>query len=309
MGKKVMSVYNKIHTAVSLFKTPEKMIVPMGQNGLLNFLSDKQYLKLAFKAELGYPLNLEHPLSYNEKLQWLKLYDRKPEYIIYADKWRVREYIKRTIGEKYLVPLIGVYHTSKEIPWEKLPTRFALKCNHASGTNIICTDKNKIDFEKATRQLDTWLKYNAFWRGREWCYRDIEPCILCEEFLESSDGNTPDDYKFMCFNGEPRLIQVHHDRFGDHTLDFMDINWEKKGIIQGPRNSDSIIPKPTSFDEMKRIAEILSKGMYYARIDMYTINNEVKFGEITMYPTSGFGKFDNIDTDYLLGSWIRLPID
>lgn len=305
----IRNIRNKFHTALSLLRTPGKMILPMGQNGLLKFLPDEQYLKLVFKAELGYPLNLEKPSTYNEKLQWLKIYDRRPEYIVYADKWKVRDYIEKTLGREYLVPVIGVYEKSEDIPWDKLPNRFALKCNHASGTNIICTDKTKLDYKQASQKIDKWMRYNAFWMGREWCYKEIKPCIICEEFLESNDGNTPDDYKFMCFNGEPKLIQVHHDRFGDHTLDFMDINWRKTGIVQGPRNSDKAIPKPASFDEMKKIAETLSKDMYYARIDMYTINNEVKFGEITMYPTSGFSPFESIDTDNMLGSWIKLPID
>ena len=298
----------KIMTAASLAKTPGKMIVPLGQNGLLRFVPDKQYLKMAFKSEMGYPLNLKHPVTYNEKMQWLKIYDRKPEYIMYADKYLVREYIAKTIGEKYLIPLIGVYKSSSEIPWDKLPKQFVLKCNHASGTNIICTDKSEMDYSKVSEQLDRWLKYNAFWRGREWCYKDIKPCIICEEFIGAQDGQTPDDYKFMCFNGEPRLIQVHHDRYGDHTLDFMNTNWQKTGIVQGPRNSDKEIPKPETYGEMYEIAKLLSKDMYYARVDLYSMNHSVKFGEITMYPTSGFSPFEKMETDYLLGSWIALPV-
>ena len=300
-------ITRKVSTALAMLKTPGKMIVPMGQNGLLNFIPDRKYLKMAFKAELGYPLNLEKPTTYNEKLQWLKLYDRKPEYTLYADKYRVREFIAETIGDRYLIPLIGAYQTSGEIPWDKLPERFALKCNHGSGTNIICKDKTKLDIPTAKQEIDRWLKYNAYWRGREWCYKDIKPCVICEEFYSAPDGNTPDDYKFMCFNGEPKLIQVHHDRFGDHTLDFMDVNWEKTGIVQGPRNSEKQIPKPATFDEMMEIARILARGMIYARIDLYSTDREVKFGEITMYPTSGFAPFGDIRTDYLLGSWIRLP--
>lgn len=303
------SLSRKIKTALSLLKSPGKMILPAGQNGLLKFVPDRMYLRIAFKAEMGYRLNLKHPKTYNEKLQWIKLYDRKKEYTVYADKYRVREYISRTLGEEYLVPLIGVYRRASDIPWQELPDRFVLKCNHASGTNIICNDKKKLDLRQAEKQLDAWLITNEFWYGREWCYKDIEPCIICEEFLDTGNGSTPDDYKIMCFNGEPKLIQVHHDRYGNHTLDFMDENWKKTGIVQGPPNSTDDIPKPAEFEAMMKIARILSKNMYYARVDLYLVHHQILFGEITMYPTSGFCKFDNPDTDIMLGKWIHLPTD
>ena len=299
----------KVRTALSLLNNPRKMVLPAGQNGLLNFLPDKAYLKLVFRAEMGYKLDLMHPKTYNEKLQWIKLYDRKPEYTVYADKYKVRDYIRQTLGGEYLIPLIGMYQKASEIPWEQLPNRFVLKCNHASGTNIVCTDKSKLHTDEASARLDAWLKTNAFWSGREWCYKDIEPCIICEEYLDSGNGTTPDDYKIMCFNGVPKLIQVHHDRYGNHTLDFMDENWHKTGIVQGPPNSTEEIPRPEELDEMLRIARVLSKDMYYARIDLYIIHHQIKFGEVTMYPTSGFGLFDNPETDILLGSWIHLPTD
>lgn len=303
------NVLSKLKTAISLAKTPQKLLLPAGQNGLLNFVPDRVYLRAVFQAETGYALDLDHPKTYNEKLQWIKLYDRKPEYIVYADKYRVREYIRKTIGEEYLIPLIGKYNKADQIPWESLPDQFVLKCNHASGTNIICKDKSIMDRESVVKQLDMWLKKNVFWGGREWCYKEIEPCIICEEFLGSKDGMTPDDYKIMCFNGIPKLIQVHHDRYGDHTLDFMDTNWVRTNIVQGPKNSVHEIPKPNTLGEMLEIARVLSKDMIYARIDLYSVDDSVKFGEITMYPTSGFCVFDDPNTDILLGKWIRLPIE
>lgn len=299
----------KVKTVVSLAKTPQKLLLPAGQNGLLNFIPDKTYLEIVFKAETGYALNLNHPKTYNEKLQWIKLFDRKPEYVMYADKYRVREYIRKNIGEKYLIPLIGMYKRAEDIPWEKLPEQFVLKCNHASGTNIICRNKTDLDIRLTIKTLNEWLRKNAFWGGREWCYKDIEPCIICEELIKTQDGITPDDYKLMCFNGVPKLIQVHHDRYGNHTLDFMDENWEKTGIIQGPPNSISEIPKPKVFDEMIEIAKKISKDMYYSRVDLYIVNGLIKFGEITMYPTSGFCVFADFKTDQLLGQWIKLPVD
>ena len=304
------SIISKIKTAVSLIRTPEKMLLPAGQNGLLNFLPDKIYLKAVFKAETGYSLDLNHPKTYNEKLQWIKIYDRNPKYVMYSDKYKVRSYIESIIGAQYLVPLIGVYKNAKDIPWELLPDRFVLKCNHASGTNIICKDKKNLDIKSASKQLDSWLKKNQFWGAREWCYKDIEPCIICEEFIETYDGNTPDDYKFMCFNGEPRLVQVHHDRYGNHTLDYYTPEWTKADLKRIDADSSSIIaPKPEKLEEMLNIARILSKDMYYARIDLYYSNNQVLFGEITIYPTGGFSTFSTYEDDLKLGSYMKLPID
>ena len=302
------SVIGKAKTAVSLLKTPSRLLLPAGQNGLLNFVPDEVYLKAVFRAETGYRLNLKHPMTYNEKLQWIKLYDRKPEYTMYADKYRVREFISKTIGKKYLVPLIGVYQKAKQIPWKQLPERFVLKCNHASGTNIVCTNKQELDFLLVEQKMNSWLRRNAFWGGREWCYKHIEPCIICEEFLNTQDGKTPDDYKFMCFNGVPRLIQVHHDRYGNHTLDYYTPDWKKADLHRIDANtSKTILERPEKINEMLSIAKTLSKGMYYARIDLYYVNGSVYFGEITMYPTGGFSTFTRYEDDLLLGSYIKLP--
>ena len=306
-----MSNYlSKIKTAFSLIKTPGKLLLPAGQNGLLNYIPDKMYLKAVFKAETGYPLNLEHPCTYNEKLQWIKIYDRKPEYTTYADKYKVREYIAKVIGDQYLIPLIGMYKKAEDIPWKDLPVRFVLKCNHASGTNIICKDKGDLDISSTEKQLNAWLRRNAFWGAREWCYKDIEPCIICEEFIETQDGNTPDDYKFMCFNGIPRLIQVHHDRYGNHTLDYYTPEWKKADLQRIDANkSDIEINKPDGLDEMLSIAEELSKDMYYSRIDLYNVNSKIYFGEITLYPTGGLSTFTRYEDDLKLGTYIKLPTD
>ena len=301
---------SKLKTALSLLNTPSKLILPAGQNGLLNWLPDKAYLRAVFKAETGYPLDLTHPRTYNEKLQWIKLYDRNPLYTVLSDKYLVRDYISKTIGNQYLVPVIGVYKKAEDIPWEILPNRFVLKCNHASGTNVICKDKSKLDLEEATKKLNSWLKVNAYWGAREWCYKNIEPCIICEEFIETADGNTPDDYKFMCFNGEPKLIQLHHDRFGNHTLDYYTPAWEKASIKRIDANISSVsTKKPENLDEMLVIARILSKDMYYARVDLYSVDGKVLFGEVTFYPTGGFSTFSNYEDDLALGDMLRLPIN
>lgn len=185
-----------------------------------------------------------------------------------------------------------------------------LKCNHASGTNIICRDKESLNISEATEKLRKWLKCNAYWGAREWCYKEIEPCIICEEFIETEDGNTPDDYKFMCFNGIVRLIQVHHDRYGNHTLDYYSPDWKKVHLKRiDAEKSDTVIPRPEQLDEMLSVAACLSAGMYYARIDLYCTAGRVYFGEITLYPTGGFSTFSSYEDDLLLGSYMRLPTD
>lgn len=298
----------KLYMALRLLlKSPKKIIRAAAGNGLLNFLPDAFYLKIVFQAETGYKLNLKNPLTYNEKLQWIKLYDRKPEYTIFVDKYAVRAYIAQILGEKYLIPLIGVYDSVEEINWNLLPNRFVLKCTHGSGCNIICWDKKVLDIEQSKKKLHQWMKKSWYWFGREWSYRDIKPRIICERFLETEDGKAPVDYKFMCFNGEPKLIQVHYDRFGDHTNNFYDSNWNKTSIRQGVPNSNIITNKPETYGEMYRIARELSKGMAYVRIDFYEHCGKVYFGEITLYPTSGFTAFSRYEDDMELGSWITLP--
>lgn len=307
MGSRFIS---KAKTALSLVKQPGKLLLPAGQNGLLRFVPDEVYLKAVFRNETGYRLDLKNPKTYNEKLQWIKLHDRKPEYRIYADKYRVRDHIAEKLGPEYLVPLIGVYKRAEDIPWKTLPKRFVIKCNHASGANIICRDKDALDTSEATRLLSAWLKRNSYWGAREWCYKDIEPCIVCEEFIDTVDGNTPDDYKFMCFNGTVRLIQVHHDRYGDHTLDYYTPEWQKMKIKRiDAETSDTTVPRPEKLDEMLSVAARLSADMYYARIDLYHAAGRVYFGEITLYPTGGFSTFSNYEDDLLLGSYLHLPTD
>lgn len=299
---------SKVKTFLSLLRTPSKLLLPAGQNGLLKWIPDKIYLKAVFRAETGYPLNLENPKTYNEKLQWIKLYDRREDYIQLADKLLVRSFVSKRIGDQYLIPMIGAYNCAEDIPWEELPDRFVLKCNHGSGYNIICKQKDKLNFHEAEKKLSKWLRTNAYWGAREWCYKDIKPCILCEQFLETDDGNTPDDYKFMCFNGVPRLIQVHHDRYGNHTLSYYTPDWKKTNLKRiDATQSDQTAKKPEKLDEMLKIASNLSRDMYYARVDLYYTKGMIYFGEITLYPTGGFSTFASYEDDLLLGSFIELP--
>ncbi len=286
------------------FKNPRKLIRALGGRGFFNWLPDRPYLKLVYWGETGKKLNLEKPLTYNEKLQWLKLNDRKPEYINFVDKHEVRSYVKEKIGEQYLIPLVGVYDSVENIDWSELPKQFVLKCTHGSNSNIICSDKEKLDIEKAKAKLKRWMKRNWYWFGREWPYKYIKPRIICEKYL----GDNIIDYKFMCFHGEPKIIQVHCGRYGDHTLDFYDTSWNKTEIRRNMKTSDYLIPKPKLFDDMLSIAKKLSENEIHVRIDLYEVDRKVYFGEKTFYSASGFEPFAKDEYDEYLGSFIKLPL-
>lgn len=299
---------NELHNFLQLFKNPLKLIKPLGSRGLLNWLPDEIYLKFVFKACLNKKLNLTNPQTYNEKLQWLKINYRDPLYPKIVDKYEVRTFIKKQIGEDYLIPLIDVYNNVEEIEWETLPKKFVLKCTHGSGTNIICKNKDKLDIEKAKKQIEKWMKKNWYWYGREWAYKKIKPRIICEHLLQNSNGDLPNDYKFMCFNGEPKMVQVFQGRDKKNlTKDFYNMNWEKMSIQQGAPNSNNKIAKPINFELMVSIAKKISKNFPFARVDLYELNGEVYFGEITLYPASGFTPFNNKKYDYLFGEWLELP--
>lgn len=277
------------------------------------WVNDKLYLKIMFKYYLGHTLNLDNPTSYNEKLQWIKLYDRNPIYVKYVDKVAVRDFIANTLGDEYLIPLIGVWETPDEIDFATLPRQFVLKCNHNSGTGMcICKDKFSISEEKVKEDLHKGLKEDYFYFGREWPYKFVKRKIICEQFMVDESGTELKDYKVMCFNGEPKLIELHMGRFTDHqTQDFYDTNWNKTDITQGGISvygtSTSDVPKPDTLDKMLEFSRILSKNIPHVRIDWYSINGRLYFGEMTFFDGSGFDPYDRYEDDLLLGSWINLP--
>ena len=298
----------KIRSRLSkVLSNPFSIVKRVGKKGFLNWIPDALYLKIIYRAETGKRLDLKHPKTYNEKLQWIKLHDRKPEYPSYVDKYEVRRHIADRIGEDYLIPLIGLYESVEDIPWEELPNSFVLKCTHGSGSNIICPDKRDLDIENAKKKLRKWMNHSWYWFGREWPYKHIKPRIICEEYISDKDI-TPDDYKVLCFNGKAKLIEVHIDRYGDHRQDYYDTEWGKTEIEQvGLPNSDMLIKKPENLEKMLVLSENLSKSIAHVRIDWYVINERLYFGEITFFDGSGFTPFQREKDDLLLGSWINLP--
>lgn len=275
--------------------------------GIRYLISSKFYIKCSYKWRTGEKLNLSNPKSFNEKIQWLKLYDRNPMYTILADKYHVREYVSKTIGDQYLIPLIGVYDNVDDIPWDKLPTKFVLKCNHASGTNIICKDKSKLNIRDSTKKLKKWMKMNYYWRGREWAYKNIKAKIICEKYMVDESGVELKDYKIFCFHGEPKLIQVDYNRFVNHKRNLYDTSWNYiDASIEYPNDSTVHIKKPDKLEEMLELARRLSAGFPHVRVDFYSIAGKIYFGEMTFYPESGYGKFNPKELEFQMGTWMSI---
>lgn len=276
----------------------------------LRFIPDELYVRLYYRLRVKRKLNLKNPRTFNEKLNWLKFNDRNPFYTIVVDKLANREYIKRTIGEEYLIPLLGTWDCFDDIDFRCLPEQFVLKCNHDSGGLVICTDKKKLDKEAARKKIGHSLKCKFYYVGREWQYKNIKPKIICEQLI--GDGKVlPADYKFMCFNGKPDSVMVCYGReTGNAKFFFFDMEWKLKRYNEWGKNAPEhfMLPKPKNFERMIEIAKILSKPYYFARIDLYNINGKIYFGEITLCPNSGFDANLTFETDMLFGKKLRLPV-
>lgn len=298
---------SKIKTIIKLIKEkPQSLFIVLAKYNLFNFIPDKLYLKILYRLELGLKLNLKNPKGYNEKLQWIKLFDRKEEYKTYVDKYEVRKYVESKIGKKYLIPLIGKYNSVEEIDWDELPNKFVLKCTHGSGSNIICFDKHNLNLQISKKLLNKWMKKNWYYFGREWPYKNLRPRIICEQFM-GRDNSVPEDYKIMCFDGEPKLIQVHRGRYGEYTQDFYDLNWNRMPFNNvGYQNSKIEYDKPEKLDEMIEIAKKLSEGLREIRIDLYCVDNEIYFGEMTFFDASGLALFEPYEYEEIIGSWIKI---
>ena len=285
------------------------LVMKLSHRGLLNFLSDKAYLKLMFKVRLGKKLNLKNPKSYNEKLQWLKLYDRNPEYVKIVDKFDVKTIIEQKIGEQYIIPTLGVWDSFDEIDFDTLPNQFVLKCTHDSGGLVISKDKTTLDKVKAKEKIESSLKTNYFWHGREWPYKNLKPRIIAEKYMVDESGYELKDYKFFCFDGKVKALFIAKDRQkeGEETkFDFFDENFNHLPFTNGHPNSTPPFFKPDKFKEMKEIAEKLSAGFAHIRVDLYNINGQIYFGELTLFHWSGMTPFEPEEWDYKFGSWIDL---
>ena len=303
-----MRIKRILRAGIKYLKSSDYRFLINAGMGMYNQMPDVEYLKRKYRACMGKELNLENPQTFNEKLQWLKLHDRKPEYTMMVDKYRVREYIAKTIGEEYLIPLLGVWENPEDIDFDVLPDQFVLKCNHNSGLGMcICKDKSKLDIKKVKQELKKGLQQDYYLTGREWVYKDVPRRIIAEKYMVDESGIELKDYKVMCFNGKPRIIQLHRGRFGNHTLDFYDPQWNRVDFTWDCPQSDLLWEKPVFWEEMLVYSQKLSHGIPHLRVDWYYAEGRLFFGELTFFPTSGFSKFIPEEWDYTLGEWIALP--
>lgn len=275
-----------------------------------SLFNDEQYVRIKYRFRMGRRLNLDNPQTYNEKLQWLKLYNHNPQYTQYVDKVKVKALITKAIGGGYVVPTIAVWDTVEDIDWQQLPNSFVIKCNHDSGGLVICKNKEDLDIELAKKKLKWSLEHDNYSVTREWPYKNVKRRLICEEYLEDSETNELRDYKFFCFDGVPRVMMIASDRAKKNIetkLDFFDMDFNHMPLVRTHPNSSTPLKKPVCFEEMKTIASKLSQGFPHVRVDLYEVNGKVYFGELTFFTGGGFGKFTPDIWDYKFGEWIKLP--
>lgn len=289
----------------------KRLILGLNHHGLLNWMSDKANIKLVYRAQTGKKLDLNAPQTFNEKLQWLKLYDRNPAYCKMADKLLARDYIAETIGAQYLIPFYGAWDDETKIDFDALPEQFVLKCTHDSGSVIICKDKAALDREKTLQFFHKRLRTNGYAYGREWPYKSLTPHIIAEKYLVDAATDDLRDYKIHCFNGEPKLVLVCSERHkAGLREDWFTVDWKHLPIHRPTHfNSEKPVEQPKNLAKMLELAQKLSAGIPFLRVDFYEVNEAILFGELTFFPTSGYTAFVPEEYDAILGSWLTLPAE
>lgn len=306
MSKKVFSRLFKV------IKEPSIVCVVLIDKYFSPLFSDRLYLQLMFWLKLKKQLDLKNPRIFSEKIQWLKLYDRRPEYTIMVDKVKVKEYVTQKLGAEYVIPTLGVWDNPDEINFATLPDKFVLKCNHNSGTGMyVCTDKSKMDVEKVKMELSKGLKENYYLHGREWPYKNVSRKVLAEQYMQDISSEELKDYKFFCFNGHVEYCQVIADRSTCETIDFYDRRWIHQpfiGLHAKVPHPHAKVPHacPLLYRKMIEIAETLAAGIPFVRVDLYYINDRIYFGEITFFPHSGTGVFSPDEWNERLGEMIKI---
>ena len=277
---------------------------------VLSFLPDKLYLQIMFFKHFKRFINFRDPITYNEKLQWLKIYDRNPLYTTLVDKYTVKDYVSKKIGNRYVIPTLGCWNDASEINFQSLPNQFVLKWNHDSGSVIICKDKSTFNIKEAVRRLNKAKKHNGYLYGREWPYKGVKPKIIAEQYMEDEKTKELRDYKFFVFNGKVKALFIASDRQNKNKetkFDFFDEKFNHLAITNGHPNSESLPEKPIRFDEMISLAELLGNGIPHVRVDFYEVDGNIFFGEMTFFHWSGFMPFNPVKWDKQFGEWITLP--
>lgn len=298
-----------VDNIIKYLKDEDYRIIKNASLGFYNKLSDEEYLSRLFSARMGYKLNLNEPRTYSEKLQWLKLYDRRDIYTTMVDKYEVKKYVANIIGSEYVIPTIGVWDSFDDIIFDELPDQFVLKCTHDSGGLIICKDKRNLDMKAARKKINACLRSDYYLSGREWPYKNVKPRIIAEKYMADSNDEL-NDYKFFAFDGVVRALFIATERQKEKTdvkFDFFDDNFNHLPFKQGHENALICPEKPVCFELMKELASELSKGFPQLRVDLYEVDGHVYFGELTLFHHGGWTKFSPEIWDQTFGDWITLP--
>lgn len=300
---------NKVKKILKIIIDKNYRTVVLGRRGFYTSMPDEKYLKRVFKSLTGRTLDIDNPITFNEKIQWLKIHDRNPQHTIMVDKYKVREYVKQVLGENYLIPLLGVWDSPNDIDFNSLPNQFVLKCNHNSGKGMcICTNKKELNIKKVKKDLEKGLKENYYYLGREWPYKDVQKKIIAEQYIIDPESNDLKDYKFYCFDGSVKFVMINSDRnstdntkadYFDRDFNWLDFKWGYEHAKTKPK-------KPYNYDKMIEIAEKLSSNIKHVRIDLYSLPDRIYFGEITFFDGSGFDIIEPIEWDYKIGNWINI---
>ncbi len=266
----------------------------------LGVIPDKTFLKILYRIKTGRTLHLKNPVTYSEKLNWLKVYDKNPLYTQLVDKYEVRSYVSQRIGEQYLFPLLGVWDHFDDIDFNSLPDRFVLKCTHDFGSVVIVNNKADLNISEAKKAINSELQFNFYYRGREWAYKNVKPRIIAEANMQVGDKRLV-DYKFFCFGGKVKFMFIATGRGTDLRFDFFDRDYNHLPVVNGVPNADVIPEKPLNYEEMLEVAEKLAAGIHNVRIDLYNIEGKIYFSEMTFYHNGGMVAFEPYDTDVMLG--------
>ena len=300
---------NIIHKISKLIKNPGLILVRLDNINLIR-LNDKLYLKIMYKSIFNEKLNLKNPKTFNEKLQWLKLYDKKDNYTRMVDKYEVKKYVADIIGSEYIIPTIGIYDSWKDIDFKSLPNEFVIKCTHYGGSKgvYIVKDKNVENFDKIKEEINEVLKDNLYYYGREWPYKSVKPRIIIEKYMIDKKIGELRDYKFFVFNGNVKFYKIDFNRFKNHKANYFDKkgNLLKFGEEVCPPDYDQKLELPKNIDLMINLAEKLANQIPFVRVDFYEIEDKVFFGELTFYPASGFGKFIPYEWDSKIGKLLDI---
>lgn len=299
---------SKVKTLINLFGNYKDIpyLILMKYPRLIR--DDRKYIEYVWKHRMNYPLNLDNPQRYNEKLQWIKLYDHRDIYTTMVDKCEAKKYVAPIIGEQYIIPTLAVWDKVEDINTDNLPNQFVLKTTHDSGGVVICHDKTKFDLEKAKKKLERSLQRDFYILAREWPYKNVHRRIIAEQYMEDNETKELRDYKFFCFDGVPKALFIATDRQNreEPYFDFFDMDFNHLDMRHGHPNAPHLPEKPKCFEEMKVLAAKLSKGYPHIRVDLYEVNGKVYFGELTLFHHTGMVNFEPEKWDDIFGSWLDL---